>query len=93
MYLNGKKVNGFEIEFLLVKIAAGRDKSTKFAIMKGNEFPTSSRGAVKGKKLKEFIAKARRIPINTRFGDLNLLIFVAETLGFEAAMELGRKVA
>jgi hypothetical protein len=63
-----------------VKIASGMGKSSKFAILKGNLFPCSSRGPVKTEYLKQYIRQTRGMPSLARLGDFNLLLFVAETI-------------
>ena len=50
--INGKNIDSFEVEYLLVKIAAGIGKTMKFAYLKNNLFPPSSRGKIKTKEMK-----------------------------------------
>jgi hypothetical protein len=71
---------------LLVKIGSGIGKSTKFAVLKSNLFPPSSRGPVTLEELKKYIKLTKNQPSVVRFGDLNLLIFAAEAIDLMTAM-------
>jgi hypothetical protein len=86
VYVGGKEVEEFEIEYLLVKIASGIGKNKHFAIMKSNLFPPSSRGPIKIQQLKDYINRTKHQPSIVRYGDLNLLLFIAEALDLATAM-------
>jgi hypothetical protein len=93
VYEGGKAVTDFDLEFMLVNIASGASNSNKFAILKNNEFPTLSRGKVKKITLREYIkANIKKNPL-VKYGDLNLLLLIAELLGIETAMGLALKVS
>jgi len=92
VYLGGKEATEVEIEYLLVKIAAGEGKNKKFSIMKNNIFPPSSRGAIKTQQLKDYINRTKNQPSTVRYGDLNLLLFIAEAIDLATAMEIGNRV-
>ena len=76
-----------------MKIAAGIGKNKQFAIMKNNFFPPSSRGPIKNQQLKDYISRTKNQPSIVRFGDLNLLLFIAETIDLATAMEIGNRVS
>ena len=90
--VGGKTVDEFEIEYLLVKIGAGVGKSKRFAILKNNMFPPSSRGKIKAQQLKKYLAKTKFQPNIVRFGDFNLLLFIAETIDLSTAEYIGNSV-
>lgn len=69
-----------------MKIGSGVGKSNKFAILKGNLFPPSSRGPVKMEQLQNYIKETKNNSSVVRFGDLNLLIFVAEAIDLMTGM-------
>lgn len=83
----------FDLEFLLVKVASGASSSNKFAILKNNEFPVLNRGKVKKNVLKEYIKANFRKNTTVKYGDLNLLIVIAELIGVETAMEIALNVS
>jgi hypothetical protein len=86
-------VTEFDLEFLLVKIASGASNSNKFAFLKNNEFPTLNRGKVKKNVLRDYIKANSRKNLLIKYGDLNLLMLIAELLGIETAMEIALKVS
>lgn len=76
---------------MLVKIASGTSKNNKFAILKNNNFPSMSK--ISKPLLRDYIIKNRKKDNLLKYGDLNLLVFVAETVDIDTAMELGLCVA
>ena len=93
VYLAGKEVTQFEIEYLLVKVAAGVGKNKQFSIMKNNLVPPSSRGIIKAQQLKDYIVRTKHQSSIIRFGDINLLLFIAEAIDLSTAMEIGVRVS
>ena len=93
IYVAGKQVEAFEVEYLLVKIAAGIGSNKKHSILKNNLFPPSSRGTIKTQDMRSYISKTKNQPNIIRFGDFNLLLFIAEAIELETAMEIGVEVA
>lgn len=83
----------FDLEFLLVKVASGASTSNKFAILKNNEFPVLNRGKVKKNVLREYIKANFRKKSTVKYGDLNLLLLIAELIGVDTAMEIALKVS
>lgn len=77
----------------MVKIGAGVGQNKKFAILKNNLFPPSSRGKIKAQQMKEYVTKTKHQPNIVRFGDFNLLIFIAEAIDPQMAASVGRAVA
>ena len=88
----GKTAIEFEVEYLLVQIGVGLGKATRFAILKSNLFPPSSRGTIKGAKVKDYIRQTRKLTNLVRFGDFNLLLLVGEAISMESACSLSRSV-
>ena len=78
---------------MLVKVAAGVGKNKQFAIMKNNLFPPSSRGIIKAQQLKDYIVRTKHQSSIIRFGDINLLLFIAEAIDLSTAMEIGVRVS
>ena len=76
-----------------MKIGAGVGSKKKFSILKNNLFPPSSRGKVKTQQMKDYRMKTKHQPNIIRFGDFNLLIFVAEVIDGATACEIARSVA
>ena len=93
IYLSGKNAAEVEIQYFLVKIGAGVGSMKKIAILKNNLFPPSSRGKVKTQQMKDYRMKTKHQPNIIRFGDFNLLIFVAEVIDGATACEIARSVA
>lgn len=76
-----------------MKVASGASTSNKFAILKNNEFPVLNRGKVKKNVLREYIKANFRKKSIVRYGDLNLLLLIAELIGVDTAMEIALKVS
>jgi hypothetical protein len=93
VYESGKVVTEFDLEFLLVKVVSGASSSNKFAILKNNEFPVLNRGKVKKNVLREYIKANFRKKSNVKYGDLNLLMLIAELVGVDTSMEIALKVS
>ena len=88
----GKNVTEFEPEFLLVKIAHGSSRSNKFAYLKGTGFPSKYQEGASKKDLKEYLKTNKHKASHIKYGDFNLLIFIADTIDLGTAIALANAV-
>ena len=88
----GKSVTTFEPQFLLVKIGHGSSKSNKFAYLKKAEFPAKHQQGATKKDLKEYLKKNRHKPAHVKYGDFNLLIYLADLMDIQTALSLANSV-
>lgn len=77
----------------MVKIAHGSSNSNKFAILKNSEFPVFNRVKATIKDLKEYLKKYKHKPSYIKYGDFNLLMYLAEALDIETVLSISEQVA
>lgn len=88
----GKPVTEFEPEFLLVKIAHGSSRSNKFAYLKNSEFPAKNQEQISKKQLKEYLKTNKHKKSHIKYGDFNLLTYLADTIDIGTAIALANSV-
>lgn len=74
----GKTVTEFEPEFLLVNIAHGSSPDNRFSILKNADFPARGRKKIDKNDLKAYMQKYKAKPAYIKYGDFNLLLYLAE---------------
>lgn len=73
---------------MLVKIAHGSSKSNKFAILKKSDFPAINRDKPTRRDLKEYLKTNKLKPTHIKYGDYNLLMYLAEELDDHTALTI-----
>ena len=77
---------------MLVKIAHGSSRSNKFAYLKGSGFPVKHHEGATKKDLKEHMKTNKHKPSHIKYGDFNLLVYIADTIDMGTAIALGNAV-
>lgn len=88
----GKNVTEFEPEFLLVKIAHGSSRSNKFAFLKGQGFPAKNQDGATKKDLKEYLKVNKHKASHIKYGEFNLLVYLADIIDIGTAITLANTV-
>lgn len=76
----------------MVKIAHGSSKSNKFAYLKKADFPAKNQTGVTKKDLKEYLRKNKNKPSHIKYGDFNLLVYLADLLDVHTALSIANAV-
>lgn len=78
----------------MVKIAFGSSKNNKFAIVKKSDFPSVTRDKPSKKDLKEYVRKNKNVKqSNLKYGDFNLLLYLAQEIDPATAHTIAECVA
>ena len=87
----------FEMEFFLLTMPVSSPKNPEtydYGILKVHEFPNINRGVPCGiAEYKGYLQKYSKLSTQRRFADFNLLVYIADLLGVETSVEIGRRVA
>ena len=87
---SGKTATEFEPEFLIVNIAHGSSPDNRFSIIKNADFPAISRKKIEKNELKAYMQKFKNKPAFQKYGDFNLLIYLADEFDLEVIIVLFR---
>ena len=71
-----------------MKIAHGSSNSNKFSILKKSEFPVLTRDKPSRGDFKEYLKKNKHKVSHLKYGDFNFLLYLAEMLDVESAVNI-----
>lgn len=75
-----------------MKLAHGSSRSNKFAYLKKADFPAKNQVGATKKDLKEYLKKNQHKPSYVKYGDFNLLIYLAELMDIQTAISIANSV-
>lgn len=86
----GKNVKEFDQIFFIVNVAHGfTDEKKDYSILKIRDFPAVNRGPpAKHAEFKGYLNKYKGEPLERRFADFNLLLYIAEILDPQTAITI-----
>ena len=77
---------------MLVKLAHGSSKNNKFAYLKGADFPALNQEGATKKNLKEYLKNNKHKKPWIKYGDFNLLTYLAECIDLGTAINIANCV-
>lgn len=91
----GKNVKEFDQLFFIVQLVQGfTDEKKDYSILKVREFPAYNRGPpATHAEYKGYLAKYKGEPVDRRFADFNLLLYIAEVLDPQTAVSMAQSIA
>ncbi len=93
--MEGKNVTEFDQLFFIVQLTSSKtDEKKDYSILKIRDFPAYNRGPpAKPAEYKGYLAKNKGEPLDRRFADFNLLLYIAEVLDVPTAVTMAQCIA
>jgi len=91
----GTNVKEFDQIFFIVQLTTSRtDEKKDYSYLKIRDFPAYNRGPpAKHTEYKGYLAKNKAEPLDRRFTDFNLLLYISEKLDVQTAVVMAQSVA